>query len=109
MGKRARDGRRAGTIKGMPDLAYDTLPVHCTPQPQLGQGLEGPAVRACVVDTETRDLWVHDGACASKVMFCPYCGKPAGAVVEPAEEGLLDRIRRAADRIFEPLVAPAAT
>ena len=96
-------------MNSMPDLVFDDLPIHCAPQPQLGHGLQGPAIQACIVDTETRDLWVHNGAYASKVMFCPYCGKPAGAVVVSVEEeGLLDRIRHAADRMFEPAAVPAA-
>ena len=48
-------------------LDLDNLPIHCTPQPHLGHDLHGPAINACVVDIETRDLWVHNGEVASKV------------------------------------------
>lgn len=92
-------------------LDLDRLPIHCTPQPQLGHGRQGAAITRCVVDTETRDLWVHNGAYSSKVMFCPYCGKPAGAVVVPVEEeSLLDKIRHGAERLLgaEPAPLPAA-
>lgn len=91
-------------------MDLDNSPVHCTPQPHLGRGPHGPAITSCVVDTETRDLWVHNGTQASKVMFCPYCGKPAGAVVVPVEEeSLLDKIRHSAERLLgaEPAALPA--
>ena len=57
------------------DLDFDGLPLHCTPQIHLGHGHQGPAVIACVVDGGA--LWVHNGQYASKVRFCPYCGKPS--------------------------------
>ena len=57
------------------DLDFDGLPLHCAPQLHLGHGHQGPAVIACVVDGGA--LWVHNGQYASKVRFCPYCGKPS--------------------------------
>lgn len=63
------------------DFDFDTLPIHCAPQLHLGHGHQGPAVIACVVDGETGDLWVHNGQYATKVMFCPYCGKRSSDVV----------------------------
>ena len=42
-------------------------------------------------------------------MFCPYCGQPAGAVVEYAHEepGMLDKLRHSAERLLGTDAAPA--
>ena len=85
------------------DLDFDGLPLHCNPQIHLGHGHQGPAVIACVVDGVA--LWVHNGQYASKVRFCPYCGKPSSDVtVEYADESS-DTIvvPRAADDLEPPL------
>lgn len=86
------------------DLDFDGLPLHCTPQIHLGHGHQGPAVIACVVDGGA--LWVHNGQYASKVRFCPYCGKPSSDVTVDYADQSSDAIDapRAANEL-EPGVA----